>query len=136
MPCNCDGYGDPLGDVISARDQAAAVACECIKAMLTNDGYDLHDLPPGAEAWFRGHRGRDKQKALTEAREDLARLHVKPKELIKAESLKEEGFVSTVQKQAELDQIETEWRTRFQAGQAKVQAIYNSDPMDLKHGLY
>lgn len=136
MPCRSDGYGDPLGDVISARDQAAAVACECIKAMLLNDGYDLHDLPPGAEAWFRGHRERDKQTALYTAKQELSRLNFKPDEVQVAEVRKREGYEPSPQKQRELDQIEARWKVLFQAAQAKVEVIHKSDPMDLKHGLY
>jgi hypothetical protein len=119
-----------------ARDEAAAVACECIKAMITNCGYHLHDLPGNAEAWFKSHRERDKQAALYEAKRELRKLDFKPSEVRTAECRKQEGFEPTPQKQRELNQIEAQWKVRLQAAQAKVEAIHKSDPMDLKHGLY
>lgn len=136
MPCRNDGYGDPLADVASARDKAAAVACECIKAMLLNDGYDLHDLPTGAEAWFREHRERDKAEAIRLAEIKLQEVKREPKPLVEDKQLRARGYYPNRDNEAELSTLRSDWIAAINETTAFLQKLKMSNPMDLKHGLY
>lgn len=136
MPCRSDGYGDPLGDIVGARDKAAAVACECIKAMLLNDGYDLHDLPAGAETWFREHRERDKVEAVRLAEVKLRQAKQEPAVLVEDKQLRARGYMPDPKKRAYLERVERERLIQIRTAESDLQRLKASDPMDLKHGLY
>ena len=136
MPCRSDGYGDPSADIASARDKAAAVACECIKAMLTNDGYDLHDLPTGAEAWFKEHRARDKAEAVRLAEAKLRDIKREPELLVEDRKLRLKGYLPDASQRFVVEEAKKAWLVRTETAEFVLKKLKASDPMDLKHGLY
>lgn len=136
MPCTNDGWGNPLTNIAEARDKAAAVACECIKRMLTHDGYDLHDLPAGAETWFREHRERDKAQAIRLAELNLQAARQEPEPLVEDRQLRARGYYPNRDNEAELNTLREDWVVKIDEAANFLEKIKRSNPMDLKHGLY
>ena len=135
MPCRNDGWDDGTTSILRARDEAAAVACNCIKFLLAK-GCDLPSLPKGAEEWYRSHRERDKQSAIEVARRKLAELYPLPKDIREANRLIDSGFLPSKEKKKELEFFLSEYSQKKIKAEAELNAIIESDPMNPKHGLY
>lgn len=134
MPCRNDGWDDGTTSILRARDEAAAVACNCIKFLLAK-GYELPSLPKDAEGWYRSHRERDKQSAIEVAKEKLRKLYPLPKDIVEADRLADSGFLPSKEKKKELEILLSEYTQKKIKAEAELNAIIESDSMG-KHDLY